>query len=212
MNLESVLSRLDLERRTFSPDGVIEVLPLVTRQRSADGRQHCIISSSLTLDNVDSVIAEQIAHYRAMGAGVEWKVYAHDKPADLLQRLSRKSFEIGPMETVLVLDLHDRPAWMDESMYLVQRVESLKQVDLFREAATEIFRKDYQFTAGELAAGIRAGSTNHLGYIAMEGNVAASIGRLYTHRQSEFGGLYGGGTRKSGERRRIFGQKSPIRK
>jgi hypothetical protein len=204
MNLELVRNRLDFERRTFSPDGFLEVLPLVTRQRSVDGRQHCVISSSLSNDNVESAIAEQIAHYRALSANVEWKVYAHDKPTDLLKRLSRNGFEIGPMETVLVLDLHDRRTWIDESSRSVARVESLEQVDLFREAATEIFQKDYQFTASELAASIRAGSTSHLGYIAMDGNIAASIGRLYTHPQSEFGGLYGGGTRKTHRGRGLY--------
>jgi hypothetical protein len=190
--------QLDIERRELLGAGQeIELLPLVTRVRAGDGSHHSILFSSLSNDNADSVIAEQAAHYRALGVEVEWKVYAHDKPADLLDRLSRHGFEIGPHETVLVLDLHDQPEWMHEPANEVIRVENPDQVDLFRKAATEIFDKDYHFTANELLAGIRSGSSNHVGYIAPVDNLAASVGRLYTNPQSVFGGLYGGGTLKS---------------
>lgn len=205
MNLESVREQLDQERRAPWDGGhARELLPLITRTRSADGSHHSILFSSLSNDNADSVIAEQAAHYRALGVEVEWKVYAHDKPADLLDRLSRHGFEIGPHETVLVLDLHDQPAWMHEPANEVIRVENPDQVDLFRKAATEIFEKDYHFTANELLAGIRSGSSNHIGYIAPGGNIAASIGRLYTNPQSVFGGLYGGGTLKTHRGRGLY--------
>ncbi|MGD0464602.1 MAG: GNAT family N-acetyltransferase [Tepidisphaeraceae bacterium] len=205
MNLQSIREQLDLERRTLSIDGhAIEILPLVTRLRSADGSRHSILFSSLTNDNADAAIAEEAAHYRALGAEVEWKAYAHDKPADLLQRLSRHGFEIGPLETVLVLDLHDRPAWMNDAANEVIRVENPDQVKLFRKAAAEIFQKDYELTANELLAGIRSGSRGHLGYIALDGNIAASIGRLYTQAHSAFGGLYGGGTLKSHRGRGLY--------
>jgi hypothetical protein len=195
MNLQSIRDQLDLERRTLSVDGhALEILPLLTRIRSADGLVNSILFSSLNDENADAVIAEQAAYYRALGVEVEWKVYLHDKPADLRQRLARQGFETGPLEAVLALDLNNRPKWMDEAAYRVIRVETPEEVDFFRKAATEIFQKDYHFTANELLAGIRARSQRHLGYIALDSELPASIGRLYTHPQSAFGGLYGGGT------------------
>jgi hypothetical protein len=195
MNLQSIRDQLDLERRTLPPDGyAIEVLPLVTRITSPDGVSNSILFSSLTDENADNVIAKQAAHYRALGVEVEWKVYLHDKPADLRRRLAAHGFEPGPLEAVLVLDFNDRPKWMDESKHNVIRVETPDQVDLFRKAATEIFQKNYAFTARELLAGIQSGSRQQLGYIALDGDTPASVGRLYTHPQSVFGGLYGGGT------------------
>ena len=205
MNLESIRQQLDLERRTLSADGrAKEILPLVTRWRSADGSHHSITFSSLSNENAEGAIAEQAAHYRALGVEVEWKVYLYDQPADLRQRLTRHGFEIGPLEAVLVLDLHEQPAWMNALANEVIRVETPDQVDLFRKAATDIFQKEYHFTANELLAGIRAGSSNHLGYIALDGDIAASIGRLYTHPQSAFGGLYGGGTLKTHRGRGLY--------
>ena len=45
--------------------------------------------------------------------------------------------------------------------------------------------------------GVAAGSTQHRGYIVYARDEAVSVGRLYTHPQSAFAGLYGGGTLKS---------------
>lgn len=185
-----------MERRTLAQEGqTLEASPHVSRVRSAAGSHHRIAFSSLSNDTADAVIAEQVDHYRALGTEVEWKVYSYDDPSDLSARLERHGFEIGRLETVLVLDLRDRPHWIEElSAQHVSRVESADHVDLYRKAAEQIFRKDYGFTANELLAGIGKGSTQHRGYMVTEGNTAVSIGRLYTHPESAFGGLYGGGT------------------
>ena len=39
-------------------------------------------------DSADAVIDEQLAHYRNLKAEVEWKVYAHDGPADANRSIS----------------------------------------------------------------------------------------------------------------------------
>ena len=172
------------------------MLPHVTRVRRIDRAGHDISFSSLTEAIADAVIAEQVAHYRAARAEVEWKVYGHDSPGDLIDRLARHGFVVGPREAVMVLDLNSRPAWVDDpSIHPVVRVGTVAQVGLFRAAAEDIFKKDYQLTAGDVTRALEIGSTEHLAYIAMDGDSAVSIGRLYTHRDSAFGGLYGGGTR-----------------
>jgi hypothetical protein len=197
MDRESILKRLDYERRTLRRSAeVIEILPHVTRLHDADkSHLHTIIFSSLTNDNADAIIAEQIAHYRAIGKEVEWKLYAHDLPSDLSARLRLSGFTIGPEEAVLVLNLQHPPTWITApATHDCIRVDDLAQVDLYRRAAEEIFKKNYAFTAGELAAAIRATSTEHRGYLALADNQPISIGRLYTHPDSHFAGLYGGGT------------------
>ena|SRR5581483_2098807 len=196
MDLRALRQRLDAERRGLARRGeVVEILPLLTRIRR-DTLQE-ISFSQLTPTDADSAIAEQIQHYRRLEAAVEWKVYAHDTPVDLLQRLAAQGFTIGPAEAVLVLDLGDPPSWVFDEGAPVVRVRTERHVSMFRDAAEEIFGKDYGWTAGQLREGIAAGSNEHLGYVAVEGERAVSIGRLYTHPDSHFGGLYGGGTRAS---------------
>ena len=151
--------------------------------------------SSLTSETADAVITEQAAHYRELATEVEWKVYRHDSPPDLLQRVERGGFIAGPQEAVLVLDLQNHPNWIDEPpAHAVTRIENKDQVDLYRRSADEIFGKEHGPTARELLSGIERASMRHCGYIVIEGSIAASIGRLYSDPKSAFGGLYGGGT------------------
>jgi len=198
IDLECIRRQLDLERRTLANEGyILEALPYVSRLRCTDGTQHMISFSSLTEDIADVIILEQATHYRGLRTEVEWKVYQHDSPSDLLQRLERHGFEAGLRETVLVLDLQNHASWVEAPpAYRVIRVKDARQVDLYRQAAEEIFEKDYEFTASELLSGVRRRSTQHRGYLVIEDNIAVSIGRLYSHPQSAFGGMYGGGTLK----------------
>jgi hypothetical protein len=177
----------------------------VTRIRSADGSSHVIFWSALSADNADAVINSEIEHYRTLQAEVEWKVYAHDQPGDLRERLAARGFEIGQLETVLVLDLASNADWIDQPAPLpIIRAENSERVDLFARGAADVFGKDFTFTANELRAAITTGSTQHIGYVALDGKTPVSVGRLYTNPQSIFGGLYGGGTIASHRGRGLY--------
>jgi len=196
MNSTDVLRQLDAERKSLCRGGeTIEVLSDVTRLTSPDGTQHSVIFSSLTADTADTVIAREAAHYRTLGVTAEWKAYRHDQPADLVARLEREGFSPGPVEAVVVLDLTAPPKWIQRTGGpTVIRVDRIDQLPLFRQAVEEVFKKDWSFTISQLAEAIRAGSTDHRAYVAMDGDLPVSIGRLYLHPKSAFGGLYGGGT------------------
>ena len=211
MDPASLLATLDRERRALVREGdVIEVLPHVTRLRPVGGNFHSVIFhtviySCLDERSADGVIAGEVDHYRRLGAAFEWKVYSHDRPADLLDRLRRHGFVVGPMEAVMALDLSELPDWVNaQDPVEVARVESVEQAALYKVAAEEIFGKDYGLTAGQLADGIRSGSRQHVGYLAFCDGVPAGIGRLYTHPDSAFGGLYGGGTRPAFRGRGVY--------
>lgn len=196
MDLAQVRARLDWERRHLATHGgPIETLPRVTRIAGANGGWHSIVWSAVDETTADAVIDEQIEHYRELGVEVEWKVFAHDRPTDLGERLARRGFEAGPCEAVLVLDLARGPAWIDEieSGHVV-RVTTIDQVDQFRGVAEEIFERDSAGTAEELAASLVSERPTQFGYLAVVDGRAVSVGRLYAHSESHFGGLYGGGT------------------
>ena len=196
MDAAAILQRLDYERRWVSPEGVqTEVLPSVTRARAADGAWHQIVFSSFSPESADDEIVAQVRHYGRLPAAFEWKVYAHDRPADLRQRLAAQGFEIGPVEAVLVLDLSRPPAWLDDGAAgQVVRVQTAADVERFRRTAAAIFAGDVEQTARELAAALARHSTDQLGYISLASGEPVSVGRLYTSAHSHFAGLYGGGT------------------
>lgn len=197
MDRAALLQLLDDERRTVCQEGqVLDRQPAVTRLAAADGSYHVVIASALGAGaDADAAIASEIEHHHRLGAAFEWKLYAHDSPPDLMTRLRAQGLTIGPREAVLVLDLAHPPAWMAEPpRFRVLRADTLALVDEYRRVAEAALGKDYGLTAGELAAAVSAGSMGHRGYISYDGDVPASIGRLYTHPRSCFGGLYGGAT------------------
>src|SRR5438034_3652980 len=96
-----VLRQLDDERRSLAPDGlVIEVLPHLTRLGDTHGIWRAVIYSALTEQNADAVIESEIAYQRSLGGHCEWKLFAHDRPADLMKRLEGHGFMPGPCEAV----------------------------------------------------------------------------------------------------------------
>jgi len=197
LDQQTILARLDHERRTLVHQGEVkDALPDISRLRTIDHSRHHVIFSSLTEETADAAIAREIAHHRALSAPFEWKLYAHDNPPDLIDRLRHHGLDIGPVEAVLILDLTHPPAWIFEATpHSVTRIDRLDQIPLFHQVAGQVFEKDYSFTADELSAAVRAKSLEHRGYIAFDdANQPVSIGRLYTHPDSVFAGLYGGGT------------------
>ena len=196
MNLESIRHRLDFERCTLAHDGeAIEILPHLTRSRSADGSRYAVKYSSLSTADADATIRAQIAYYRALDVEVEWTLCGHDQPEDLMDRLARQGFEIGPCETVVVLDLQNRPGWIDKlPHHPVSRVQDLAELDVYRRVEQEVFPHSGLYVINQLSRNFRGGSIRQIGYIAFVDGCPASIGRLETHPGSWFGGLYGGGT------------------
>jgi hypothetical protein len=196
-HLRPVLELFDDERRSLFLAGVQgEVLPAVTRSHGVAGGWHQISYSSLASADADQIIAEQVEHYRRLGGGLEWAAYAHDAPPDLLDRLARHGFEIGPREAVVVLDCQHTPAWLSEpGPYRVEPVRTSEDLAVFAETAEQIFGRDQTPVVRELEARLAEGSREHIAYLVYaEPGVVASVARLYTHPSGQFAGLYGGGT------------------
>jgi len=200
MNLQEVLQRLDYERRNLAMPGTTrEILTSITRTTAP---YRAIGWSSLTADNADSVIAYELEHHRRLGTPFEWKLYSHDTPGDLLMRLQRHGFEIGEREAVLIYDLANRPEWMHHGDKTnVIRIERLDQIPIYKSVIGEDFDEVQEAITADLADAIRSGSTHHRIYIAYDGSEPVSTGRLYTHPDSWFAGLYGGGTLPAFRRR-----------
>lgn len=58
--------------------------------------------SDLDEATADAEIAAQVEHFRGLGAGFEWKVYGHDRPADLSDRLLASGFVAEGEESLVV--------------------------------------------------------------------------------------------------------------
>jgi hypothetical protein len=195
-HLRGLLQDFDRERRTLFLAGIVgECLPHLTRLHGLAGDWHQISFSELSAENADEVIAEQVEHYGRLGVAVEWAAYAHDAPVDLVARLERAGFAIGPREAVVVLDCAVPPGWLGEPCpHPVERVRTPEQLSVFAAVAERIFGTDQTPVVRELKARLAESSAEHIAYVAYAQGTVASVARLYTHPASQFAGLYGGGT------------------
>src|SRR5262245_30563900 len=63
-----------------------------------------VLWSELDEENADGEIAQAVARLRELPGYVEWKLFAHDPPADLAQRLVAAGLVPDEEESLLVAD------------------------------------------------------------------------------------------------------------
>jgi hypothetical protein len=202
MDVPSILARLDHERRHLAREGeTVTQLPHLARLRIG-GSIHLVLSSSLTESTAAAAIEWEIAHHRSLNVGFEWKLYAHDTPANLLSLLQQSGFSIGDKEAVMIYDLNN--VALPPSRHDVRLVTDPAQFDDFLLVANDVDTYDCTQIITRLKHALAAGSTQHLAYIAYVDDQPASIARLHTHPDSHFAGLYGGSTRPAFRSRGLY--------
>jgi hypothetical protein len=82
----------------------------VVRYVQREDRLSFILHSDLAGHDADAIIAREADYFARLGVDVEWKVYDHDAPADLLARLVAHGFAAEEAQFQMVLPLADMPA------------------------------------------------------------------------------------------------------
>jgi GNAT superfamily N-acetyltransferase len=201
VNIEKMLNLFDQEQRRevefigFRREVTPEVVRLVDRQ--AERGDSMVLYSRLTAANADEVIEAEIAYFESIGHDFEWKVYDHDSPADLKERLTTRGFEIGEAEAVLVLDLADAPpallAPVNHDVSRITKPEELADVVAVQRQVWP--EADFISQLGErLAADLQA-DPDHLSiYVAYVDELPTCSAWISFHREGSFAGLWGGST------------------
>lgn len=113
MDHTAVLAVFDREmRQDPAPDGTgarVERTGQVVRQVGSEHDWNGVLWSGLGEDDADAAIAAQIDFFSALGHEFEWKLYAHDGPPDLAQRLLAAGFTAEPTESLMVAEVRDLP-------------------------------------------------------------------------------------------------------
>ena len=172
---------------------------------SAAPHDNCIIFSKLDPTDADAVIRREIDYFAADGRAFEWKVHAHDSPADLPERLRRHGFVPQGRETVVLRDLaEDPPRKTGASSIVIQRMDDAAGLADFVGVQNETSDEDHdwlgQALSRELAADPR--QIEILVAYAEDRPVATSYMRL--HRGTSFGSLWGAVTLPALRRRGIY--------
>lgn len=190
-------------RRDAVPDAAharVERMGAVVRQTVPGLGWNGVLWSDLDETTADAEIAAQVAHFAAVDGGggteFEWKLYSHDRPADLGERLRAAGFVPEPPETLMVgrtADLATLPVEPPEGITL-RVVTDEAGVDLLMEAHHRAFGTERPRIREAMLSLLRDEPDTIEAVVAMAGEVPVSGARMEMRPGSAFAGLWGGGT------------------
>ncbi|MFF5860511.1 GNAT family N-acetyltransferase [Streptomyces sp. NPDC012751] len=199
MDHAAVLSLYDrFLRREARPDGPgtrIERTGAVVRQTAGPEGWNGVLWSGLDAADADREIQEQIAYFTALGRDFEWKLHAHDEPADLGARLLAAGFRAEPAETLMIgeaagLALDTEPP---AGVRFVQ-VTDPAGVELVVDVHASVFGDDGGRLRRRLLAGLAAAPGTVVAVVALAGTEPVAAARMEPVPGTPFAGLWGGGT------------------
>jgi GNAT superfamily N-acetyltransferase len=183
--------RIDLDY----PDVQRELDGSVIRHINLAGEDGFVIFSRLDETSAEAAISAQIARFQGIPQDFEWKVYDYDRPADLIERLRRRGFEIGEPEALLVLDLAAGPGALDRLVPpWVVHVTDPADVDAVVALENAVWEADHHNLGELLKRDLRERPETLSIYLSYQGQQPASAAWTYFHAGSRFASLWGGST------------------
>jgi hypothetical protein len=200
MDREQLLRLYDREERQNANyyNSLREETPHVVRFRPKPGMKggSWILYSRLTPENADRVIEEQVADFERLGREFEWKLYDHDQPPDLRERLAAHGFAIEDAEALMVLELAQisetllRPATHD-----IRRITDPEQIYTAVIAVKEeIWQEKLGQQAEELAQELRLDGEHISFYAGYVDDQPVCSAWIRFNETGSFAGLWGGST------------------
>jgi GNAT superfamily N-acetyltransferase len=197
MNLDELRTLYDQDQRIniLYPGIHREATPHVVRHIDLSGVYHAILYSSLSDENADSIIRQEIAYFQQLGGDVEWKLFSHDKPQNLKERLAGQGFEVGELEAILVLLVEEAPsALLQPVTHEIRRMTSADEIRQMMAVQTEVEGEDHSWLADLLIEEWNT-SPEQLGfYAAYADDKIVSSSWVRFPGNSLFASLWGGAT------------------
>ncbi|MGW3662469.1 GNAT family N-acetyltransferase [Streptomyces sp. NPDC005141] len=189
--------------RPDAPGARVERVDKVVRQVGADKGWNGVLWSDLDETNADAAIAGQVRFFSGLGGGFEWKLYGHDRPEDLGQRLRAAGFTAQPEETLMIAELADLAldAEPPEGVRLLP-VTDRAGVDLVADVHEQAFGGDSTRLRHQLLAQLTGDTV--VAVVALAGDVPVSAARMELLPGARFAGLWGGGTVEAWRGRGIY--------
>ncbi len=201
MDVQKVLALYDQEQRREIefPDMERQVLPSgdewprIVRYVRPQPAMSFVLYSDLDEATADATIDEQIAYFRANDLKFEWKVYSHDRPADLAQRLVARGFAAEPMDDIMVLDVANAPAaLLAEPAADVRRLTAPARLADVQAVLEAVWGEDFSWVHDRLGQAMNIPGYLSV-YVAYVGETPACAGWIYFN-EGQFASLWGGST------------------
>ncbi len=203
MNVADLLriydAQLRRDARARPPDRIDRDGHVVRYLGAQDGSWEAVIWADLDESTADAEIARQREFFAGRGRRFEWKHHAHDKPADLPERLLAAGLQKEDDEAVMVAEtasIASEPA-LPEGIRLVPVVDAAG-VDLVVQVHRDVFGTDHSWLRAEMMARIEADrdslTPTGAAVVAMAGDHPVCSARVEFHEGTDFASLWGGGT------------------
>ncbi|MEV0806552.1 GNAT family N-acetyltransferase [Micromonospora sp. NPDC050200] len=155
---------------------------------------------------LDALIARQVELFRQRGESVEWKLNAHDEPADLPDRLRAAGFVPEDRETVLIGPVAPLAAAVPVLPEGVRLREVTSRQDLERIVAMEqeVWQADRSHLVTGLEKEIAADPQSITVVVAEAGERVVSAGWVRYLANTGFASLWGGSTLEQWRHRGIY--------
>jgi GNAT superfamily N-acetyltransferase len=207
MNAEQILALFDEEQRRevhFS-DVRREVTPTVVRQIGLHHPESAIIYSWLNADTAEAAIEAEIAYFSNLGHTVEWKVYEHDTPADLKERLVAHGFAAEEPEALVILDIETAPTGLLRPVtHDVRRITNPNFLTDLAIIYAGVWHDDFSILAERLTNDLQHDPDHLCVYAAYVEGEPASSAWIYFHEGSQFASLWGGSTLPAYRQRGLY--------
>ncbi|KAF4407136.1 GNAT family N-acetyltransferase [Streptomyces lycii] len=210
---DELLARYDEQMRrgarADSPRARIERSARIVRQIGTADDWNAVLWSRLDPATADAAVAEQIRDFTALGLdGFEWKLYAHDRPGDLAERLLAAGFRPEPTETLMVAetaviargggppggDVAGAPAAPEIRLRRVVDAAGVELVVRVHEQAFGVGATERSRIGQRLLSQLSGAPDTVAAVVALAGDVPVSAARMELHPGTDFAGLWGGGT------------------
>ena len=164
-----------------------------------------VIYSRLAAAELAATVRTQVAYYQQIGQDFEWKVYSHDPPPDLKDRLEAHGFEVGEDEAILALDLEAAPAILFEPVaHTVERVTDPQLITDVIGVQQQVWQSNFDWLKQRLTTNLRERPDYLSVYMAyMDGLPVASAWTNFPPG-NQFASLWGGSTLATYRRRGIY--------
>ncbi|MEU4689391.1 GNAT family N-acetyltransferase [Actinoplanes sp. NPDC023714] len=199
MDQQAVLALYDrqmrLDARPDTPTTRIERVGDVVRHVGGDRDWNAVIWSDLDETTAGAAIAGEAAYFREHGWELEWKLYAHDRPADLGERLAAVGFRPDERETLMVAAAGGLRLGVEPPPGVrIMEVTDAAGVELMVAVSEEAFGHAIPWLRPRLLAQLANAPQNTQLLVAMAGDTPVSAARMDLNPGTAFAGLWGGGT------------------
>ena len=199
MDTAEVLALFDRQiRRDYpgdDPADLHEQVDGVVRQVGAGNGWCAVLWSDLDEDTADAAIAAQVRYFGGLGREFEWKLYSHDHPADLGERLLKAGLVPEDSEALMVAEIASLPTEpvLPEGVR-IERVTDAAGVRLMTEARDAAFERPSPLWEQHLLRQLEQHPDALAAIVVLAGDRPVCAARMEFHQGTDFASLWGGGT------------------